>query len=126
MVTTDDFTVQQHPLPPGFLPWDIWTDNQNLYVLTASQTNDQDAPYTILVLSTTNLVDWHEAFLFHADTFARSFLSLDDVFYFGLGSNTDALSPATGDILNHCRPAAHGEIRPKSDTSRRKARFPVV
>jgi hypothetical protein len=99
VVTTDDFTVQQHPLPPGFLPWDIWTDNQNLYVLTASQTNDQDAPYTILVLSTTNLVHWHEAFLFHADTFARSFLSLDDVFYFGLGSNTDALSPATGDIL---------------------------
>jgi hypothetical protein len=95
---TADFTVRQHPLPAGFVPWDVWADDQNLYVLTASQ-NTGDDGYTILVLSTSNLVDWHEAFLFHAETFARSFLVHEGDFYFGLGSNTDDLAPATGDIL---------------------------
>jgi hypothetical protein len=78
-------------------PTDSLIRDQVLYALTFIK-NAQGA-YTNIVYQSEDLSNWNEMFRFDSATFARSFEELNGDFYFGLGSSSDAVSTATGNIL---------------------------
>lgn len=87
----------------GALPYDILVRGATVYVLAAER--KAGGGHTNLVYASDDLVTWSEVLRFDAATFARSFEEAGGAFYFGLGSEADAVSAATGDILRVRRPA---------------------
>ncbi len=86
-------------------PWDLFTHDGTLYVLTGRR--QANGSYRVTVLQTPDLKNWSQVLYFHSPAFARSFELLDDAFYFGLGCEVeiptrfrnDELLPETGNIL---------------------------
>ena len=97
----DVYTINQLNLPVGALPRDILVKGKQLYVLISTKTDNNMYRNTVLATSSLSSlsVEWIELFHFTEESFARSFEYLNSVFYFGLGCETDILSPATGNIL---------------------------
>ncbi|NWF80155.1 MAG: hypothetical protein HXY37_08920 [Chloroflexi bacterium] len=84
-------------------PYDLLSRDDTFYVLAALRR--PSGAYTNLVYTTTDLRTWRELFRFTAPSFARSFEELNGDFYFGLGTTTAELAPASGDILRVRRAA---------------------
>ena len=109
------------------LPYDILIRGNTLYILAAvKQTNSL---YSILVYKTSDLNTWTEVLRFDAATFARSFEESLGSFYFGLGSNDDVVSPATGTILRvriANPPAVTPTITPVSTPTRTATSVPTT
>jgi hypothetical protein len=81
-------------------PFDILMRDDTLYVLV---TRKKATGYINAVFQTQNLETWTELFRFSTETFVRSLELHEGDFYFGLGSNPDAISEATGNILKIAR-----------------------
>ena len=78
-------------------PFDLLSvSDSELWVLTGQEQADG---WTIEVLSTTDLNQFDPIVSFTSPTFARSFELFNDDLYFGLGSFTDDIDPATGNVL---------------------------
>ncbi|MFN8452504.1 MAG: hypothetical protein U0521_28840 [Anaerolineae bacterium] len=89
--------VSRYPLAAGAMPWDILARDDALYALLSQP---DDAGNTVVsVIGTRDLANWCPVLQFNADTFARSFELYDGDFYFGMGTEADPLSAASGDIL---------------------------
>ena len=99
---SDVYTINQLNLPEGALPRDILVKGKQLFVLISTKTDNNTYRNTVLATSSLSSlpVEWTELFHFTDESFARSFEYLNGVFYFGLGCETDILSPATGNILS--------------------------
>ncbi len=109
------------------LPYDVLVRDRTVYVLAAAR--QPSGKYTVLVYASTDLNTWREVFRFSAETFARSFEEHNGDFYFGLGCNTDSLSPATGDILRvRWRPAAPAAPTPTwpRENGQRRVHLPLL
>jgi len=96
-------------LPPETKPWDILQTGNHAWVLTSTPV-EGSSNYWVQVVGTDVFEDdgngnddftnnWRELLRFQCSTFARSFALLNGDFYFGLGCETNLLSPATGGIL---------------------------
>jgi hypothetical protein len=86
-------------LPEGQVPYDLLVDGPHTYVLTAERRAPGD--YEVRVLASTDLVSWTEIVSLRHTTFARSFERLGGDWYFGLGTDTVELAPASGTILRY-------------------------
>jgi hypothetical protein len=103
-VTRDVRTAQRVALPDAAaLPFDLLVRGGTLYLLTGTPAGN--GGYTVRVYATTDLARWTELFHFSAPTFARSFEESGGDFFFGLGGQYGAASPATGDLLRVPRAA---------------------
>lgn len=93
--------VMRYELPANTLPRDILVKGNYLIVLLSKQKGEGTYYNTVMLTSdlSVDTVQWKELFGFTSETFARSFEYLNGTFYFGLGCETDYLSPATGNIL---------------------------
>lgn len=85
------------PLPGGALARDLVVRDDVLYVLASTQPSARST--RVDVFATRDLTTFTEICFFDAETFARSFETLDGDFYFGLGCDPEALHPHTGRIL---------------------------
>lgn len=87
-------------LMPGEAPWDLLSETDRCYVLTAALKDplEPNSPWVIRVRASEDLKKWPILFQFESPTFARSFEKRGDSFYFGLGSATNDLSEATGEL----------------------------
>ncbi len=94
--------VSRINLPEGALPRDILVLGNWMAVLVSTKINNTSYRNAVLLASdiSSETIEWKEAFNFTATTFARSFEYLNGVFYFGLGCETDLLTPETGNILS--------------------------
>ena len=85
------------PLPGGALARDLVVHDNVLYVLASTQPTSRST--RVHVFGTRDLQSFAEVCFFDAETFARSFETLNGDFYFGLGCDPDLLQPQTGRIL---------------------------
>jgi len=93
----DPFHIKKIDQPGN--PWDLLVKNGVLYVLSAIESDKDKTKRIIRVTATRDIKAWQPLFQFESPSFARSFEYLNDVFYFGLGCETDDLGSETGDIL---------------------------
>ncbi len=117
MRAIDRDNINRLELPEGALPYDILMYDRWLLVLVSTRIDNNTYRNAVLGISTVSgisdtsdtsdtsditlrTVQWTELLNFTSETFARSFEYLNGTFYFGLGCNTNYLSPATGDILS--------------------------
>lgn len=100
--------VQRICLPLQYRPWDILVDEGFAYLLAEQQRGEGQPPLVrVLRARKENLAEWQDYLYFAAPAFARSFETLEENFYFGLGSEiNDAdrwqpreLRPETGTLL---------------------------
>ncbi|MDP3983322.1 MAG: hypothetical protein Q8Q65_04595, partial [bacterium] len=89
-------SASQINLPNSATPRDTLVNGSNIYVL--AHTGSAGA-YTNYVFSSTDLTTWTEVLSFSHETFARSFEYQNGYFYFGMGTDSTALSNKAGDIL---------------------------
>jgi len=85
------------PLPGGALARDLLVHDDVLYALASTQPSAQST--RVHVFATRDLESFAEVCFFDAETFARSFETLNGDFYFGLGCDPDHLQGQTGRIL---------------------------
>jgi hypothetical protein len=98
--------VDKIPLPDKYRPWDLLLKDGYLYVLLEDSSSDKTL-VKVIRSPVNKLMDWSEVLQFSAPAFARSFETLDDDFYFGLGCEIknsglwkqSELRPETGQIL---------------------------
>ncbi|HEX8904079.1 MAG TPA: hypothetical protein VF771_04515 [Longimicrobiaceae bacterium] len=103
-VTRDLAEVRRVELPdPGAVPYDLLVRGDSLFALAAAPA--AGGGFTVEVHATADLVHWREVLRFQAPTFARSFEESGGDFFFGLGCDYDAPSPAAGQILRVRRAA---------------------
>ena len=88
--------AQKLGLPPQDLPYDILVRDGKVYVLT-KRLEDSESGYTVIYRSR-DLERWMEIARFSAPSFARSFELYEGVFYIGLGTDTEPLNEASGNI----------------------------
>ncbi|MFC4811422.1 hypothetical protein [Paenibacillus sp. GCM10023250] len=89
-------------LPTGFVPRDILIREETAYLLTSKKV--QNDSWIIRVYRSNDAVKWIEEFSFNYVTYAHSFEEYQGTFYFGLGSETEYVSPMTGHILKYTIP----------------------
>lgn len=96
---TSDMQHGQHIVlsEPTAIPYDIVVRGDTAYLLASVKRSA--GTYTNLVYASRDAQHWSEQFRFNTSTFARSFEESNGDFYFGLGSDTDPLASASGDIL---------------------------
>jgi hypothetical protein len=95
--TTTGYDARPVALPHKMVARDVLSVGGTFYVLGSTNGN-------VAVYATRDLVAFKEVLRFQAPTFARSFAVVQNGnrtldFYFGLGSEPDALHDATGEIL---------------------------
>lgn len=104
LATRDVRTAQRLPLPDvAAQPFDLLARDGLLYVLTGTPQGDGSS--IVRVYRTADLSSWTELFHFTAPTFARSFEENAGDFFFGLGCDFAARSPAAGTLLRVRRAA---------------------
>ena len=82
---------------PAALPYDLLVRGETLFVLSAAPA--AGGGYAVEVDATDDLVRWRKVLRFRSPTFARSFEESGGDFFFGLGCDYGAPSPASGRIL---------------------------
>lgn len=91
-------TGNQLSLPVGFLPFDLNVYNCELYILLAQRHSETN--YTIKIVSTVDLMEYHDEIEFDYNTFARSFEIYADTFYLGMGGfESEKNCSSAGDII---------------------------
>ncbi|MDX2162192.1 MAG: hypothetical protein SF162_12775 [bacterium] len=88
--------VQTHTFEADERPYDVIVDGEMAYALLVSA--QADGAYRMRVMRSADLAAWEEVVRFSAPTFARSFALLDDMLYFGFGTNAEPLAPESGMI----------------------------
>lgn len=100
----DNIRIFQLQIPLNSIPWDIFQENGKVFILLD---HPDRSPREISVIASSDLQNWTEVLYFQAPTFSRSFVKIDNVFYFSLGSEVkdpfngkqEELSQHTGQIL---------------------------
>lgn len=88
--------ISKIAVPDGALPYDLLQRDKTIYVLAWNKAKKRNLVYA---LDEENLsAAPREVLSFNAPTFARSFEEVGGAFYFGLGSDSTALVPQTGEI----------------------------
>ncbi|MGD8778395.1 MAG: hypothetical protein PVH88_05480 [Ignavibacteria bacterium] len=75
--------VSKVELPEGYLPWDIIHRSDMTYVLLNKKINEEK--YTTMVYASNDLERWERVLEFNYTTFSRSFETMNNEYYFGLG-----------------------------------------
>jgi hypothetical protein len=91
-------------LPSTDLPYDILVRDEEVYILT-NRTNPATPDFTVVIYGSYDLDNWTEVVRFNMPTFARSFEYYDGAFYVGLGTSTDSLNQACGNIYKVILPS---------------------
>lgn len=89
-------TSKQYAFEADEVVQDVIASGDQLFVLVSRQIDDN---YQMRVVTTCDLVEWHEVLRFDAATFARSFAFYDGDFYFGIGTDADTLAQESGSLL---------------------------